>query len=134
MANTKRDTPVEVGTKRKPAAKKTEPIFEGHLDISNAAGSDTKAPRKMTRQTAKKKSTALSRSLSKKASEGDVKSARRLLSIAEAKAEKLIASDTKRGPSEAMELSAEPEWQEPVIESFSETMDGRLRRKADGEP
>ena len=134
MANTNQEKPEAAGTKRKLTAKKTEPNSEHELDRSNRDMSSAQTMRKMARQTVKQNSAAFAESLYKKASEGDVNSAKLLLSLMEAQPEKASAKKKRRGRTEAMELATEPDWQEPGIESFVETMGERRDRKADGEP
>ena len=59
----------------------------------------------------------------------DATSAKLLLSLAEAKLAKAGGKKKKAGRSQAMELAAEPEWQEPVAEFFAETSGGRRERE-----
>jgi hypothetical protein len=136
MANTKQEK-LAACKKRVRAAKKKEPISGCDLGRSNCSAlgctncdlSSAEILRKIACQTVRRDGSAIANSLSRRASAGDATSAKLLLSLAEAKLAKAGGKKKKAGRSQAMELAAEPEWQEPVAEFFAETSGGRRERE-----
>src|SRR5208283_2401466 len=91
MANSKQEKLEAAGKKQVRTAKKKEPSSGCDLDCSNCTVSGAKTLRKIACQTVKEKSAAIAQSLSEKASAGDLNSAKLLLALMDAKAEKADA-------------------------------------------
>jgi hypothetical protein len=137
MANTKQEKQETASKKKVRAATKKAPSSGVELNDSNCSDlgctncdvSSAETLRKIACQTVKRNATEIANSLSRRASAGDRNSARLLLLLAESQLEKANGKKKRAGRSEAMELAAEPEWQEPAMESFAETNGGSRERE-----
>jgi hypothetical protein len=88
------------------------------------AGKGVKTLRKAAGKAVGKNSGKIADSLLQGALKGDLNSTKLLLSLAELEPAQENAGKSRHGWSVALALAAEPEWQEPVIETTAETNAG----------
>jgi hypothetical protein len=87
-------------------------------------GKGVKILRKTAGRTVGENSERIADSLLQGVLKGDLNSAKLLLSLAELEPEQEDAGKPQRGWSAALALAAEPEWQEPAMETTAETQGG----------
>jgi hypothetical protein len=114
------------GQMAKSTEKRLEPVGKtgGKTTGKKADSAGMRALRKAADKTVEDNSARITASLLKEILEGKLRSGKMLFELAEPQAEKEGASKRGRRRSVAMELAAEPEWQELVTDASAETMGG----------
>jgi hypothetical protein len=112
MVDVKQKKPEQVCKEQKRQPRKKDPCSGCELDCSTCEVNGTKTLRRVASRTVKRKSTAITNSLAKMAIEGNLNSAKLLISLAGPPAEKAGSKKSRRGRTDAMGFAAEPRWEE----------------------
>jgi hypothetical protein len=119
MVGKKQNKQEEVSDTGEQATEKMDPCCKCNLECATCEEDGAKALRRVACQILKRDCNEISTELAAKAKTGDANCTKLLLLLAGSQKEKAGAKKIKRGRSAALELAAEPEWSEEVVEIFT---------------
>jgi hypothetical protein len=102
----------QVCKEQKQQPRKKDPCSGCELDCSTCEVNGTRTLRRVACRTVKRKSAAITNSLAKMAIKGSLSSAKLLISLAGPATEKAGPKKSRRGRTDAMDLAAEPGWED----------------------